>query len=267
MPRTSHEPHGARLPGALPCRTIVGLVALAVAFAGRADGAVLCQQKRSGRLAVRATACARSETPADLTPFVPTAAANGGLAVTGNALVIAPGGVATGHLADGAVTSAKLGPGARTAAGSVVLTGGTGATTPTKLDSFTVNVPAPGTLLVTVAGMLYIDADSTVAQSLTVAVRIGLCDTPDSDSDCGGTYSQVWSQDADDASSLNSTPAFILTRTVSVAASGPRVFYVNGEVPASPAGIALTLWQDPIVGLGPVATAMFFPGSLSVTRP
>lgn len=242
MPRTSHEPHGARFRGSPPCRTIVGLLALVAALADRADGAVLCQQKKSGRLAVRPAACAKSEKAADLTPFVP--------------------------IADGAVTSAKLSLDARTAVGSVVLSGGTGATTPTKLDSFTVNAPAPGTLLVTVAGMLYIDADSPVIQSLTVAVRIGLCDTPDSDSDCGGTYSQVWYQDADDEpSNLNGTPAFTLTRTVSVATSGPRVFYVNGEIPPSPGAITLTLWQDPIVGLGPVATAMFFPGSLSVTKP
>jgi hypothetical protein len=73
-------------------------------------------------------------------------------------------------------------------------------------------------------------------------------------------------QDADDTDPTNTTPAFVLTRTVTVGAAGPRTFYVNGEAPPSPAtGIAL--WVDPSVGAGPVASATFVPAALGLTRP
>ena len=212
--------------------------------------------------AVRPTTCARSEAPADLTPLV---APGGGLALVGPALALAAAGVSTTHLGDGAVTTVKLAADARAAAGSVVLSGSTALTAPTVIDSITVDVPGPGTLLVTVSGMLLIDADATTAAALTVPARIGLCDTASSDAQCAGTYSQVWYQDADDANGFNATPAFTLVRTAAVAAAGARVFYLNGEAAVGTGG--LTLWQDPIVGLGPVATAMFFPGSLPVTSP
>lgn len=203
----------------------LALVAILLALQ-QADAAVLCQQKRSGHLSLRLTACKRQELAVDVAQLV----------------------------------------GTRSAVGSVTLEGTTTATTPTALDSFTVEVPGPGTVLVTVSGMLLVNADATTMAALTVPARIGLCDTPASDSQCGGTYSQVWYQDADDTDDSNTTPAFTLARTVTVAAAGPRVFYVNGEAPPSP-GASLSLWVDPIVGDGPVATATFVPATLTVTSP
>ena len=111
-----------------------------------------------------------------------------------------------------------------------------------------------------------INADATTQAALTVPARLGLCDTPASDSQCAGTYSQIWVQDADDSDANNTTTAFTLARSIAVAAAGPRVFYVNGEAPPTPGG-SLTLWVDPIVGDGPVATATFVPAALTVTSP
>jgi hypothetical protein len=247
MPCTRLEPHSAGVTR--PRRALLGLLATVVVLTSRpTDAAVLCQHKRSGRVSARAAACARSETAVDLGQLIPA------------------GSVTTPRLADGAVTPGKLSADARAAAGSVVLEGSTSLTSPTVLDSFTVNAPGPGTLLVTVAGMLLIDADAITGNALTVSAGIGLCDTPDSNTQCDGTYSQVWYQDADDNDPSNDTPAFTLTRTVSVAGAGPRVFYVNGEAPNSP-GASLGLWKDLVVGAGPVATAVFVPGTLSVTSP
>ena len=213
---------------------VVGLLA-----ALHADAAVLCQQKRSGRLALRASACKPAELTVDVTQLA---------------------------LPDGVVTPAKLSAAARAAAGSVALDGSTSATTPTTLDSFTVAVPGPGTLLVSVAGALLVNADATTMAALTVPARVGLCDTPASDSQCAGTYSQVWVQDADDTDASSPTPGFTLTRTVAVSGAGARTFYVNGEAPAT-AGASVALWVDPIVGAGPVASVTFAPAALGVTKP
>ena len=220
-------------------RTVVFGTVVALLALQQADAAVVCQQKKSGHLLLRPTACKRAETLVDLPALA---------------------------MPSGGITPANLSPGARTASGSVTLEGTTSATTPTALSSFTVQVPGPGTVLVTVAGMLMINADATTQAALTVPARIGLCDTPATDTQCAGTYTQVWYQDADDADAANATPAFTLTRTVAVAAAGPRVFYVNGEAPATP-GASLSLWVDPIVGAGPVASATFVPAALTVTTP
>jgi hypothetical protein len=203
------------------------MVAAVVLASAGADAAVLCQQKKSGHLLIRPAACKKAELAVDLTQFL----------------------------------------GAGTAVGSVTLEGSTGATTPTVLDSFTIQAPGPGSLLVTVSGMIQVNADATTSAAVTVPARLGLCDTSASDSQCDGTYAQVYHQDADDEDTLDTTPSFTLTRTVSVAAAGPRVFYVNGEAPPSPPGATLSLWVDPIVGAGPVASATFVPAPLQVTSP
>jgi hypothetical protein len=268
MPKSLRvSPHGAQRSGA-PSSWCAVAATLLLVLASPARASVLCQ-KKNGVLTVRPTSCKRVESAFDLTPFLPPVgvAPGGGLAVSGGSFSIAPGGVTGAQLADGAVSAAKLASDARAAAGSVVLSGTTNATTPTTLDSFTVDVPAPGTLLVTVSGFLLIDADATTASALTLPGRIGLCDTADSDGQCGGTYTSVWYQDADDTDDQNATPAFTLVRTVSVGSAGQRKFYLNGEKPADVAATSLTLWQDLPFGQGPVATAMFFPGPLTVTEP
>jgi hypothetical protein len=219
-----------------------GLVGVACVVGGvvTANAAVLCKNKKTGALSISPGICSRKLVPVTL----------------GNGLV---------------VSDVGLSAGAQPAAGAVVLAGAgvatTTNTTPTKLDSFTVTVPGPGTLTVTVTGFFFIDAQAPGTTSITVVGDLGLCDDPDVNTTCGGTYTDLWYQDADNDSDVNTTPAFTLTRTVAVAAAGDRTFYVNGQA-ASP-GQRIALWgtgpADP--NAGPTATAVFTPTTLAVTRP
>ncbi len=148
------------------------------------------------------------------------------------------------------------------ATGSVILSGSTTNTTPTQLDSFTVNVPGPGTLIVQISGQYFINADAAASESLTVWGNLGLCDTTASSAACGNTYQLMYLQDAEDASpiSINVTPFFTLTRIIPIASAGARIFYINGEAPS---GYSLTLIGDT------KAVAIFLPSTtqLVVTSP
>ena len=174
---------------------------------------------------------------------------------------------------DAAVTATKLAADAKAAVGSIVLlnqnTGAsTSSTTPVTLDRFTVDVPAAGVLHVTVAGQYWLDADASSASAITTEMFLGLCDSVDSSAECGTTFDDHFYQDADDASSSNSTHGFTITRTVAVAGAGQRTFFVNGAV--SNASHTLNLWGcadfECATG-GPVATVTFVPGALNITRP
>jgi len=174
---------------------------------------------------------------------------------------------------DAGVTAAKLAPDATAAIGSIALLNqdsgaSTSSITPTTLDRFTVDVPAAGVLHVTVAGQYWLDADSSSTSALTTDAFLGLCDTVDSSADCAGTFDDYYFQDADNASSTNSTHGFTITRTVTVAGAGQRTFFVNGAV--VDVSHTLNLWGcadiDCATG-GPVATVTFVPGALNVTRP
>ena len=145
------------------------------------------------------------------------------------------------------------------AAGSISLTGSTISTTPETLDEFTVSAPGPGTLLVQVAGQWFLDADSTTTSSITVSANMGLCDSIDSSTDCDGTWSFYFHQDADNSESLNNTHGFTITRIVPIASQQNITFYLNGLAPNSTQ--RLNLYQHVS------AHALFFPSSLTVTSP
>jgi hypothetical protein len=155
---------------------------------------------------------------------------------------------------DGSIT---FPPGATAAAGSVTLSGSTASAVAATLDQFTVTVPGPGFLLVTVSGQWWYNADATTTSSLTTLFFMGLCDFPASSTTCGGTWIDYNYQDADNVSSTNSTHGFSITRVVPVVA-GPNVFYWN----AHNNGSGFTLFS-----YGVTATALFVPTSLTVTSP
>jgi hypothetical protein len=137
-------------------------------------------------------------------------------------------------------------------------------TTVTTLDSFTVEVPGPGTLYLQVAGNLFIDADATSSSAVTANARIGVCTTMDSlaEADCGpGSDVAVYYQDPDNADDFiiggpNATPGFSRTLLVEAPAAGTVTFYVNGFT--SNASYSFNSY-------GVHATAVLLPGELTVT--
>jgi len=144
--------------------------------------------------------------------------------------------------------------------GSLLLVGSTNAQDPTTVESFTVDAPGPGTLLIEVMGNIWIDADASSASSLTTRVNWGICTTPNASDSCGDTYWDTHYQDADNVSSNNATPGSGRARTVEVSAAGPQTFYVNAETLASTTVFNLySTW----------AVVTFVPGdsALSVTSP
>ncbi|MGD2052404.1 MAG: S-layer homology domain-containing protein [Acidimicrobiia bacterium] len=138
-------------------------------------------------------------------------------------------------------------------------------TTATTLDSFTVEVPGPGTLYLQVAGNLHINADATSSDAINAYARIGVCTEMDSLSatDCGPASNlAVFYQDPDDADDIiliggnNATPGFSRTLLVEAPAAGTMTFYVNGFT--SSASYSFN-------SFGVHATAVLLPGELTVT--
>jgi hypothetical protein len=225
-----------------------------------ASAAVLCKHKKTGALAIRA-ACTRKQVQVGTTQ----------LTVNDTSLDVSlPTTTSSSTTSTTSTTSTSL---PHPAAGSTQLLShdvATSSTTAVKLDSFTVQVPGAGTLTVTVAGFYWLDADAAGANSIHASFDLGLCDTEAAFDACGGALFEPFVHDPDNASGNNATPAFTLTRTVSVAGAGSRTFYVNGAV--SDGSHTLHLWGHNDGGIddgtkGPFATAIFTPAALTVTRP
>ncbi|MGH8014591.1 MAG: hypothetical protein ACREBV_00170 [Candidatus Zixiibacteriota bacterium] len=173
---------------------------------------------------------------------------------------IATGGVATAEIVDGGIALIDLFSGIVPAVGSVELGVGTATTaTPTTLDSFIVTSPGTGYLLVTVTGQYYFEMDAPASTSIIEWGYMGLCTSPASEVTCDGTYEAIYYQDAEDATpnTNNHTEWFSLQRVIPVIATS-YTFYINGEATAG-SGYDLSLYQNP------KATALFVPGSLTMT--
>ena len=144
------------------------------------------------------------------------------------------------------------------AVGQVQLSGSTISTTAVSIDSFTVTAPATGSLFVLVNGEIWLDADATTTSALDANYRLGLCEDATT-STCAGTYNTHDYQDADNASSTNSTFGFTKTRVIPVTEGISYTFHLVGNT--SNATYTLNLYNSP------EATVVFIPGSLIVTSP
>jgi hypothetical protein len=152
-------------------------------------------------------------------------------------------------------------------AGQIDFRGNTMNTTPTELDSVTVNAPGPGTLVVTAFMDIFVDCDSTAAGSAICSnAAVGLCDTANSSGDCGGSYSRIWHEDpSGPALSTNQQHFVTIGRTVSVPAAGPVRIFVNGQ--SHPTGGSVSTAEGFHIQSG-VLIAEFHPGpALLVTNP
>jgi hypothetical protein len=145
------------------------------------------------------------------------------------------------------------------AAGEAEIYGQIDSAVVTEMDSFTVSVPADGTLTVIIMASVWLDCDATSSSSrLCWGTRIGICDTPSSSEFCGSSYDQsrLDFEDPDDVSNVNAEKWISIARTVPVSA-GPRGFYVNGASDASGMDFRINGY----------VTAIFTPGSLTVVSP
>lgn len=161
------------------------------------------------------------------------------------------------ELAANAVGTSELLAAASAAVATIAVAGNTTGTGTETIETFTVTVPGPGYLRLTLDGTLWMNLDATTTASELEFATIGLCTATDSisGSDCGNP--QSWSfQDADNATGTNHTPAVSLTRTVQVASAGTHTYYINADVAAS----TLDLWDAQV-------TALFAPDTLTIATP
>lgn len=102
--------------------------------------------------------------------------------------------------------------------------------TPVELDTVTVDVPGPGTLLVEIDGQYWLDLDAPAANSVWGYVQLAICDAPDTlaDTDCGGSFTDARYSDPDNVESKNATPGIATSRVVNVDTAGPVSFSING---------------------------------------
>ncbi|NIM93922.1 MAG: hypothetical protein GTO18_09460 [Anaerolineales bacterium] len=127
------------------------------------------------------------------------------------------------------VTSAMIVNAAQTAAGTANIYGFTTSSSVVEMDSFEVNVPGPGQLTVFVMGSTWLNCDSTSSSSrLCTAARLAICDTSASYISCGSSLQRIDFEDPDNVDSTNEEHWLVLGRSVNVASSGPRTFYLNG---------------------------------------
>jgi hypothetical protein len=132
----------------------------------------------------------------------------------------------------------------------------TTSTTATELDTVTVDVPGPGTLVVEVAGQYWLDLDATSSDSAWSYVQLAICDAADSLSvaDCGDSLTDARYSDPDDVESKNATPGIATSRIVTVDTAGPVTFSINGR---SVSGAAFHDWYTYV-------QATFLPGTNSL---
>lgn len=152
-------------------------------------------------------------------------------------------------------------------AGQTDIAGNTTNTTPTELDSVTVMAPGPGTLVVTAFMDIFIDCDSTSTSSVICSQgAVGLCGTTASNSDCGGSYRNIWHEDPDGPALGTNQQHFVtIGRTVPVPAAGPVRIFINGQSNGTVGG-ASTASGFHIQG--GILVAEFHPGpALTVTNP
>lgn len=184
---------------------------------------------------------------------------------------IAANSVGSSEIAAGAVGLAQLATGVVPAAGSVALpTVSASSTTVTEMDRFAVNVPGPGTLIISIDGQYYFDVDASSTTNPTAAGAeggIGICDSSASSAGCG-RYMTLRYEDPDTLGIIgpcpgfclfgeNHTESFKISRTVAVSA-GSRTFYLNGSTQDT---------ADPLYLLQGAVTVIFLPNSLGITLP
>ena len=132
----------------------------------------------------------------------------------------------------------------------------TTSTTAAELDTVTVDVPGPGTLLVEISGQYWLDLDATSSDSVWGYVQLAICDSPDSlsETECGDSLTDARYSDPDDIENRNATPGIATSRIVSVAEAGPVTFSING---LSSSGAPFHDWYTYV-------QATFIPGSNSL---
>ena len=140
---------------------------------------------------------------------------------------VGPGAVGSSELVNASVKPRDLHPRSKVALGVEELFGSTtNNTSPAELASFTVTVPAKGTLVVTVTGSLYFQ--TFTSPSLTHQIgQIALCRTSASFAECGGTHQLIRFGDVDLTDGDNASLGFTLVREFQVS-KGTKTFYVNG---------------------------------------
>lgn len=107
----------------------------------------------------------------------------------------------------------------------------TSSTAATELDTVTIDVPGPGTLLVEVDGQYWLDLDAAGANSVWGYVQLAICDVADSlsEADCEDSLTDARYSDPDNVESRNATPGIATSRVVNIDSAGPVTFHINGR--------------------------------------
>ncbi len=169
--------------------------------------------------------------------------------------------VNSGKVIDGSLQTIDLSASAVPAVGYTTISGSSSSSAPETVDDFTVTVPGAGMLVVTVTGGYFFDLDAPANTTLIDYGGFGLCDTPNSNLTCDGTFMNSYYQDAEDASpnTNNHTHFFSIQRVVSVTA-GSYTFYFNARR-TNTYNATFWLWGAAKVSV------MYFPSSLTMSSP
>lgn len=101
----------------------------------------------------------------------------------------------------------------------------TTSTTAVELEQMDFVVPGPGTLLVTIQGNIWLDADAPGTSSIATYARFALSQTSAS---MAGDTMFVYYQDPDNADTFNASPGVSWSYIVDVSAAGTETVYLNG---------------------------------------
>lgn len=106
----------------------------------------------------------------------------------------------------------------------------TTSTTPVELQTISVDVPGPGTLLIEIDGQYWLDLDAVSGNSVFGYVQLAICDSPATleDADCGSSVTDARYSDPDNVTALNATPGIATSRVVDVTTAGTMSFSING---------------------------------------